>query len=117
MTEEEKSDRKSHAQDLKKNGNSFYQAGENKEAINQYNLALEVCPLCFTEDRAILMANKAVVLIKMDQKVSVCIVTCLFVTEVLLSRLGGLRSRELGQSPILWSLVSLGEFNPYTTTP
>ena len=69
MTEGEKSDRKSHAQDLKKNGNSFYQAGENKEAINQYNLALEVCPLSFTEDRAILMANKAAALIKMDQKV------------------------------------------------
>ena len=69
MTEEEKSDRKSHAQDLKKNGNSFYQAGENDEAVKQYNRALEVCPLSFTEDRAILMANKAAALIKMDQKV------------------------------------------------
>ena len=40
---------------------------------------------------------------------------CLFVTEVPHSQLGGLRSRELGQSPILWSLVSLGEFKPNTT--
>ena len=34
---------------------------------------------------------------------------------VLIRQLGGLRLRELGQSPILWSLVSLGEFNPNTT--
>ena len=69
MTEDEKSDRKSQAQDLKKQGNEFYLAGENEAAINQYNQALEICPLCFSEDRSILMANKAAALIKMDQKV------------------------------------------------
>ena len=69
MTEDEKSDRKSHAQDLKKRGNGFYLASENEDAIIQYNQALEICPLCFSEDRAVLMANKAAVLIKMGQKV------------------------------------------------
>ena len=47
MTEDEKSDRKSQAQDLKKKGNEFYLAGENEDAINHYNQALEMCPLCF----------------------------------------------------------------------
>ena len=69
MTEDEKSDRKSQAQELKKKGNQFYLAGENEDAINQYNQGLEICPLCFSEDRSILMANKAAALIKMDQKV------------------------------------------------
>merc|ERR1712088_992591 len=69
MTEDEKSDRKSQAQDLKKKGNEFYLAGENENAINQYNQGLEICPLCFSEDRSILMANKAAAMIKMDQKV------------------------------------------------
>merc|ERR1719412_2025896 len=67
MTEDEKSDRKSQAQELKKKGNEFYLAGENENAINQYNQGLEICPLCFSEDRSILMANKAAALIKMDQ--------------------------------------------------
>ena len=69
MTEDEKSDRKSQAQELKKKGNQFYLAGENEDAINQYNQGLEICPLCFSEDRSILMANKAAAMIKMDQKV------------------------------------------------
>ena len=68
MTDEEKATKKSEAQDLKKKGNEFYLAGENEEAIREYNHALELCPLCFKEDRSILMANKAAALIKMDEK-------------------------------------------------
>ena len=56
---DQKSDRKSQAQDLEKKG-------ENEDAINQYNQALEICPLCYSEDWSILMANKAAALIKMS---------------------------------------------------
>ena len=68
MTDEEKSAKKSQALDLKKQGNEFYLAGDNLEAIRVYDEALEICPLCFKEDRAILLSNKAAALIKNDQK-------------------------------------------------
>ena len=68
MTDEEKSAKKSQALDLKKQGNEFYLAGDNLEAIRVYDEALEICPLYFKEDRAILLSNKAAALIKNDQK-------------------------------------------------
>ena len=68
MTDEEKSAKKSQALDLKKQGNEFYLAGDNLEAIRVYEEALEICPLYFKEDRAILLSNKAAALIKNDEK-------------------------------------------------
>merc|ERR1712107_208324 len=68
MTDEEKSAKKSQALDLKKQGNEFYLAGDNLEAIRAYDEALEICPLYFKEDRAILLSNKAAALIKNDEK-------------------------------------------------
>ena len=68
MTDEEKSAKKSQALDLKKQGNEFYLAGDNLEAIRVYDEALEICPLNFKEDRAILLSNKAAALIKNDEK-------------------------------------------------
>ena len=68
MTDEEKSAKKSQALDLKKQGNEFYLAGDNLEAIRVYDEALEICPLSFKEDRAILLSNKAAALIKNDEK-------------------------------------------------
>ena len=68
MTDEEKSAKKSQALDLKKQGNEFYLAGDNLEAIRVYEEALEICPLNFKEDRAILLSNKAAALIKNDEK-------------------------------------------------
>jgi tetratricopeptide (TPR) repeat protein len=53
---------------LKKAGNELYLTGENHEATLKYNLGLEICPLCFKEDRAILLSNRAAASIKMGQK-------------------------------------------------
>ena len=49
---------------MKEAGNSLYLGGENTEAAAKYTEGLNVCPLCFTEDRAILYANRAAVHIK-----------------------------------------------------
>jgi hypothetical protein len=49
---------------LKDEGNVLYLAGENSAAIAKYSEGLELCPLCFKEDRAILFANRAAVHIK-----------------------------------------------------
>ena len=47
LTEEEKLNKKKEALDFKKKGNELYLAGENIEAVKNYDLALDICPLCF----------------------------------------------------------------------
>jgi hypothetical protein len=49
---------------LKEAGNRLYLEGRNGEAESKYSEGLEVCPLYFKEDRAILFANRAAVHIK-----------------------------------------------------
>ncbi len=56
--------RRKSAKALKDEGNVLYLAGENSSAIAKYSEGLELCPLCFKEDRAILFANRAAVHIK-----------------------------------------------------
>lgn len=68
LTEEEKEIRRKSAKALKDEGNVLYLAGENSSAIAKYSEGLELCPLCFKEDRAILFANRAAVHIKTDEK-------------------------------------------------
>merc|ERR1711971_1006887 len=68
LSEEEKLNRKKEALDFKKTGNELYLAGENVEAVQNYNQALDICPLSFKEDRAILLSNKAAASLKMGQK-------------------------------------------------
>ena len=46
----------------------MYLAGDNTEAVKKYDEALEICPLCFKEDRAILLANTAAARLKMGEK-------------------------------------------------
>jgi len=68
LSEEEKLEKKKGALDLKKTGNELYLSGDNLEAVKTYDQALDMCPLCFKEDRAILLSNKAAASLKMGQK-------------------------------------------------
>jgi len=68
LSDEEISEKKKEALDLKKTGNELYLAGENIEAVKNYDQALDICPLSFKEDRAILLSNKAAASLKMGQK-------------------------------------------------
>ncbi|TRY76282.1 hypothetical protein TCAL_10210 [Tigriopus californicus] len=45
--------------ELKQSGNAAYLASQNVEAVTIYSEALALCPLCFTDDRAVLLANRA----------------------------------------------------------
>jgi len=65
LSEDEKLSLKKEALDFKKIGNDLYLAGENVEAVKNYDQALTICPLCYKEDRAILLANKAAASLKM----------------------------------------------------
>ena len=47
LSEEERLNRKKEALDFKKTGNDLYLAGENVEAVQNYDQALDVCPLCY----------------------------------------------------------------------
>ena len=50
---------------MKDSGNKLIQNNENNEAIAIYTEALNLCPLCFKEDRSILFANRAVAKLKL----------------------------------------------------
>jgi hypothetical protein len=52
------------AKALKEEGNRLYLEGNNSEAADKYSKGLDVCPLCFKEDRAMLYSNRAAVHIK-----------------------------------------------------
>ena len=68
LSQDEKTEFKSQAVELKKAGNELYLSGANTEAIEKYNEALDTCPLDFKEDRSMLLSNKAAALIKLDEK-------------------------------------------------
>ncbi len=47
------------AQQIKKAGNELYLKRESVEAVEKYTEALDTCPLCFKDDRAVFFANRA----------------------------------------------------------
>jgi len=68
LSQDEKQDRRSRGMALKKEGNDFYLAGENAQAITKYEEALELCPLIYDEDRAVFYANLAAAHVKSGEK-------------------------------------------------
>ena len=56
--------RRKEAKALKEDGNRLYLEGSNSEAEAKYSEGLDVCPLCYKEDRAMLYSNRAAVHIK-----------------------------------------------------
>jgi len=68
LSEETKQERRQDALNMKKSANELYVNSQHKEAIAMYSEALELCPLCFEEDRAILLSNRAAAKIKLDEK-------------------------------------------------
>ena len=58
-------ERRQDAISMKKSANELYVSSQHKEAIAIYTEALDLCPLCFEEDRAILLANRAAAKIKL----------------------------------------------------
>merc|ERR1712038_658674 len=68
LSEETKQERRQDALNIKKSANDLYVSSQHREAIAKYTEALDLCPLCFPEDRAILLSNRAAAKIKLEEK-------------------------------------------------
>ncbi|XP_033332746.2 tetratricopeptide repeat domain 1 [Megalopta genalis] len=69
LTEDEKESLKNEAEKLKNEGNELFKNEEYLEAILTYTKALQACPLAYSNDRAVLYANRGAAKAKyMDKK-------------------------------------------------
>eukprot|EP00088_Acartia_fossae_P020441 TRINITY_DN2202_c0_g1_i1.p1 TRINITY_DN2202_c0_g1~~TRINITY_DN2202_c0_g1_i1.p1 ORF type:complete len:309 (+),score=93.11 TRINITY_DN2202_c0_g1_i1:42-929(+) len=59
LTEAEREKRREECGKLKQEGNSLYKDGKPEEALQKYTAGLNLCPLGYTKDRAVLYANRA----------------------------------------------------------
>ncbi|XP_075888224.1 tetratricopeptide repeat protein 1 [Nelusetta ayraudi] len=67
LTEEEKESRRQQSLTLKEKGNSQFKSGDWREAEQSYKEALQMCPVCFNKERAILFSNRAAARLHLDQ--------------------------------------------------
>ncbi|KAK7473460.1 hypothetical protein BaRGS_00035289 [Batillaria attramentaria] len=75
LSEEEKEDRKQRGQKLKEEGNQLFRQASYAEAITCYTQALEICPLTYQKDRAIMFSNRAACRMK-EEKYETAIKDC-----------------------------------------
>ncbi|KAG8230720.1 hypothetical protein J437_LFUL010821 [Ladona fulva] len=66
-TEEEKEKLRDEAQEHKSKGNDLFKAGNYLESAESYTLALRMCPLKYSKERAIMYANRAAAKIKLER--------------------------------------------------
>ncbi|XP_076026598.1 tetratricopeptide repeat protein 1 [Genypterus blacodes] len=75
LTEEEKESRRQQSLSLKDEGNVHFKAGEWLKAEQSYREALLLCPVCFSQERAVLFSNRAAARLHLglkDQALSDC---------------------------------------------
>lgn len=70
LSEEEKEENRTKADELKQQGNELFKQGEHLRSVELYTNALRLCPLDSKEARAILYANRAAAKAKLDRKAS-----------------------------------------------
>lgn len=68
LSEEEREGRRVEATEMKQQGNSLYKEGKPEDAVEKYTAGLNICPLYFTKDRAVLYANRAQMKKVLDEK-------------------------------------------------
>ncbi|KAJ7997302.1 hypothetical protein DPEC_G00227560 [Dallia pectoralis] len=66
LTEEEKQSRREESMTLKNEGNSQFKSGGHSEAEGLYTASLGVCPVCFSQERAVLFSNRAAARMHLD---------------------------------------------------
>ncbi|XP_071447628.1 tetratricopeptide repeat protein 1-like [Hetaerina americana] len=66
-TEEEKERRKDEALIHKSEGNDQFKAGNFVESAESYTLALRICPLKYSKERAIMYANRSAAKVKLER--------------------------------------------------
>ncbi|KAL0994690.1 hypothetical protein UPYG_G00125850 [Umbra pygmaea] len=67
LTEEEKEGRKEESMSMKEQGNSQFKSGAHAEAEELYSAALGVCPVCYSQERAVLFSNRAAARLHLDK--------------------------------------------------
>ncbi|XP_014787435.1 tetratricopeptide repeat protein 1 [Octopus bimaculoides] len=67
LSDEEKKERQECAQQFKEKGNQEFKAGNFQEAMKLYSKALQMCPLAFPKDRAIMYSNRAAAFMRMQK--------------------------------------------------
>lgn len=70
LSVEEKEERKQKSQKLKDKGNQLFREASYSEAITCYTQALEVCPLVYHKERAIMFSNRAACRMKEEKYVT-----------------------------------------------
>lgn len=68
LTDTEKESRRQQSLALKEKGNSLFKAGDWVEAQRSYTEALVLCPLAFSQERAVLFSNRAAARLHLDMK-------------------------------------------------
>nr|XP_057943871.1 tetratricopeptide repeat protein 1 [Doryrhamphus excisus] len=68
LTEEEKESRRLDSLMLKDKGNQQFKSGDWLAAEQSYSEALLVCPLCFSQERAVMFSNRAAARLHLDLK-------------------------------------------------
>ncbi|XP_061818777.1 tetratricopeptide repeat protein 1 [Nerophis lumbriciformis] len=68
LTEQEKESRRLEGLSLKEKGNSLFKAGDWLAAEQSYSEALLLCPVCFSQERAVLFSNRAAARLHLDRK-------------------------------------------------
>ncbi|XP_051176539.1 tetratricopeptide repeat protein 1 [Leptopilina boulardi] len=76
LSENDKELLKTEAEFLRKEANSQFNSGEFETALSMYSQALKICPLCFTEERAFLFANRAAAKCKLPNEKQSAIRDC-----------------------------------------
>ncbi|RVE46371.1 hypothetical protein evm_008994 [Chilo suppressalis] len=67
LTDDQKAERKIVAEELKVAGNNAFKDGEYERSAEKYTEGLKICPLQFTQQRAILYCNRSAAKMKMEK--------------------------------------------------
>ncbi|CAF1633357.1 unnamed protein product [Adineta ricciae] len=67
LSEEDKEKRHKESQASKDEGNDSFGRGEYQQALEKYSNAISLCPMKHTRDRAVIYANRAACLMKMEK--------------------------------------------------
>ncbi|XP_034033441.1 tetratricopeptide repeat protein 1 [Thalassophryne amazonica] len=68
LTEEEEESRRQQSFILKEQGNVQFKAGDWSKAEQSYTAALRLCPVCFSQERAVLFSNRGAARLHLDLK-------------------------------------------------
>ncbi|XP_026325005.1 tetratricopeptide repeat protein 1-like [Hyposmocoma kahamanoa] len=67
LTDDQKAERQIIAEELKKSGNEAFKDGDYERSIEKYTEGLRICPLQFSQQRAVLYCNRSAAKMKLEK--------------------------------------------------